>query len=57
MIKSVLNQLDYSFFAEASLAIFSVVFIAITIRTLLTRREVSRRQAEIVLHDSPEDTR
>ena len=55
MIQQMLNQIDYSLFAELSLVLFAIVFVAVTLRTLLTRGDVTRRQAEIVLHDGPEE--
>lgn len=49
MIKTLTSYLGYGFFAEVALLIFAAVFIAIVIRTLLTRGDVTRQQAAIVL--------
>ncbi|MFK7769153.1 MAG: hypothetical protein AB8B55_18170 [Mariniblastus sp.] len=49
MIKNLTSYLDYGIFAEIALAIFAAVFIAIVIRTLMTRRDVSEQNARIVL--------
>jgi hypothetical protein len=57
MIKQVLNQMDISFYAEMALGLFCAVFIAIVIRTLLTKSEVTHQQAKIVLGESNEDQR
>ena len=54
MIKLVLDQFNASWFAEAALLMFAMVFIAIVMRTLLTRNEVTNQQAEIVLGDQTE---
>ncbi|MEM9410696.1 MAG: hypothetical protein AAGA30_06255 [Planctomycetota bacterium] len=51
MIKKLTSFLEYGVFAELSLAIFALVFIAVVIRTLLMRPEEIRRQAGIVLGD------
>ena len=37
MIKVLMNALDYGVFAELSLAIFVLVFVAIVVRTLSTQ--------------------
>ena len=52
MIKNLTEFLDYGFFAEVALLIFALVFIAIVIRTLLVRKEVSKQCASIVLNDN-----
>ena len=54
MIKLVLDQFNASWFAEAALLMFAIVFIAIVMRTLLTRNEVTNQQAKIVLGDQTE---
>ena len=54
MIKLVLDQFNASWFAEAALLMFALVFIAIVMRTLLTRNEVTNQQANIVLGDKTE---
>ena len=51
MIKKLTSFLDYGIFAEMALAIFACVFIAIVIRTLITKSEVTKQQASIVLGD------
>ncbi len=55
MIKLILNQFTYSLCAELALLLFGIVFVAVTIRTLATRREVTERQALIVLGDQTEN--
>jgi hypothetical protein len=54
MIKQVLNQIDISLYAELALVLFSLVFIAVVIRTLLTKSEITDQQAKIVLGDNVE---
>ena len=54
MIKKLTSFLDYGFFAEAALAIFACVFIAIVIRTLMIKSETTKQQAKIVLGDQEE---
>ena len=56
MIKKLTSYLDYSLFAELALLVFAGVFIAIVIRTLLTKRTTTERQAKIVLEDKMENT-
>lgn len=51
MIKKLTSFLDYGIFAEAALAIFALVFIAIVIRTLLMNSDLTNEQASIVLSD------
>ena len=51
MIKKLTSHLDYGMFAELSLAIFAIVFVAIVIKTLTTKSEITRSQASIVLGD------
>lgn len=51
MIKDVVSYLDYSICANISLVIFMMVFVAVTLRTLLFRRDTMNRQAAIVLEE------
>lgn len=51
MIKEVLNYFDASLFAEVAVVMFAAVFVAIVIRTLLTGKETTEQQANIVLDD------
>lgn len=53
MIRDVVSYLDYSDCAEISLTIFVVVFIAVSLRALLTSRQVASRLAAIPLDDAP----
>lgn len=53
MIKKLTSFLDYGVFAEAALAIFALVFIAIVIRTLMMKSDVTREHASIV-HGGPD---
>lgn len=55
MIKTLTSYLGYGFFAEVALLIFAAVFIAIVIRTLLTRHDITRQQAAIVLGEPLEN--
>lgn len=55
MIRKLTEWLDYGLFAEIALAIFAIVFVAIVVRTLLVRKELTRRYAAIVLEDSTEN--
>ncbi len=54
MIKQVLDQIDYSFCAEMALVLFAAIFVAVTIRTLLTKREWTSQYANIALSDLPQ---
>jgi len=56
MIKKLTSFLDYGVFAEIALAIFAAVFVAIVIRTLMMRSEVTDQNARIVLGERPEET-
>ena len=49
MLKDVLTAVDLTFWAEAGLVLFAVVFVAIAIRTLLGDRHLSARHAAIAL--------
>lgn len=51
MIKDVVSYLDYSLCANISLVIFMVVFVAVTIRTLVGRRDAMNQNASIVLEE------
>lgn len=55
MIKKLTTYLDYSVFAEIALLMFAAIFIAVVIRTLSTRSDITRQQAKIVLGDQPEE--
>jgi hypothetical protein len=54
MIKQVLNQIDVSLYAELALVLFSMVFVAVVVRTLLTKSEITNQQAKIVLGENTE---
>ena len=54
MIKKLTSYLDYSMFAELALLLFAFIFVAIVLRTLLTRSEITTQQAGIVLDDASE---
>ena len=54
MIKKLTSYLEYGTFAETALVIFALVFIAVVIRTLMTRSEITDQQASIVLSDNKE---
>ena len=55
MIKNLTSNLDYSMFAELSVAMFALIFVTIVIRTLLVRSDVTKQQARIVLGDKREE--
>jgi hypothetical protein len=55
MIKNLTNYLDYSVFAELSVVMFAIVFVSVVIRTLTTRSEITRQQADIVFGDKVEE--
>lgn len=57
MIKNLLENLDYDFFAESALLIFVVIFIGVAIRTLFIRTDDSRRHSMVVLNDGNEETK
>lgn len=54
MIKEVLASTDLSVWAEVSLLMFAAVFIAVTVRTLMTDRDTTGRHANIVMDDGDE---
>ena len=54
MIKTLTSFLNYSLFAEIALLIFAGVFVAIVVRTLMTKNETMKHQASIVLGDQEE---
>jgi hypothetical protein len=54
MIKDLLKHLDYGLFQEGALLLFFLIFAVVAIRTLLTRNDVARRQAMVVLNDGTE---
>lgn len=54
MIKHVLNQFNAAIFAEISLLIFAAVFVAVVIRTLMTKSETANHHANVVLDDLEE---
>ena len=56
MIKKLTGFLEYGTFAEIALLIFALVFIAVVIRTLLTRKEITSRNARIVLEEAEDKT-
>ena len=57
MIKQLVKHLDYSLFAELALVSFAIIFVAVVIRTLVMRSDVTRQHANIVLGDQTEKQR
>ncbi len=57
MIRDVLGSLDYSLCAEISLVLFLMVFIAVSLRTLMTNRHSTSACAELPLQDNWEMSR
>lgn len=55
MIKYVLNQFNAAVFAEIALIIFALAFLAVVVKTLLTKPEITDEQAKIVLGDQQEN--
>lgn len=55
MIKNLTNYLDYSMFAELAVVMFAIIFVSVVIRTLTTRSEITRQQADIVFGDKAEE--
>lgn len=56
MIKELTTFLDYSVFAELALGMFTAVFVAIIIRTLITARSETNQHARIVLDESDQES-
>lgn len=52
MVRDVVSFLDYSNCANISLLIFFVVFVAVSLRALLTTRAAASRMASIPLNDA-----
>ncbi len=52
MIRDVVSYLDYSICANISLVIFVVVFVAVSLRALLTSGAAAKRMASIPLDDA-----
>ena len=57
MIKQLIKYIDYSMFAELALVAFAIIFVVVVIRTLLTRSDITKQQANIVLGDNTENPR
>lgn len=56
MIKRILNELDYSFFAETSLILFVSIFLIVSTVTLFRNRDEVRANANIVLDENEENS-
>jgi hypothetical protein len=54
MIQDVLNQIDYSLCAEIALGLFFLIFVVITLKTLLSDRRTLQQYAREALRDSQE---
>lgn len=54
MIKEILKACDYSLFSEIALLMFVGIFVVVSIRALVSSRQESQRQAQIVLSDAME---
>lgn len=57
MIREVMKYIDASFCAEAALILFLLVFLAVSMRAMLTRKSVINQHAIIPLSDGTEVTR
>lgn len=53
MVKEVITIVDISQWSQYALLIFTGVFIAVTIRTLLQSKSMTSEQARLVLDDEP----
>jgi hypothetical protein len=51
MFKDVLNHANLTIYAEIGLVIFTVVFVAVIVRTLMAKRADVKRWSEIPLDD------
>lgn len=51
MIRELLNSVEYGWIASAALVLFFGVFVAVTIRTILTDKKTIDYQADIPLTD------
>lgn len=51
MIRELLNSVEYGWIASAALVLFFAVFMAVTIRTVLTDKKTTDSQADIPLTD------
>tara|TARA_R110002111_G_scaffold153375_1_gene220104 strand:- start:34758 stop:34916 length:159 start_codon:yes stop_codon:yes gene_type:complete len=51
MIKEVIKQLNYDFFAEGALVLFLIAFALVGIKTALTSKRETKHQSEIPLSD------
>ncbi|QDU76793.1 hypothetical protein Pan97_38500 [Bremerella volcania] len=51
MIRELLNSVEYGWIASTALVLFFSVFLAVTIRTLLTDKKTIDSQADIPLTD------
>ncbi|MFI4861388.1 MAG: hypothetical protein ACIAXF_11975 [Phycisphaerales bacterium JB063] len=57
MFKDVLRAMDFTLLSQIALVLFFLVFIAVTIRTLLRPRKEMESQASIPLSDQPIEPR
>ena len=57
MIRDVVSYLDYSNCAEISLTLFVVVFVAVSLKALLTNRASTQRMAAIPLDEAIREDR
>jgi hypothetical protein len=55
MLRDVIAYLELSAWAEVSLFIFAITFVAVVIATLRSDKRVAQKHALIALHDFPED--
>ena len=51
MVKELMQFLNYGRLAEIALVIFALVFVAVVVRTLLMRRELTEAQSQVVLNE------
>lgn len=52
MIKELLREIDYTFFAETALVLFLVIFLVVSVMTLLGSHQQSVKHAHIVLDEN-----
>ncbi len=54
MIKQLMSELGYGFFAEAAVVMFALIFVAIVIHTCLQSRDDSQMWASLPLESEPQ---
>jgi hypothetical protein len=55
MLKDVLTAVDLTAWAEAGLVLFAIVFVAISVRTLIGDKTLSARHAALAVEEDGDD--